>query len=258
MPSELSELLPLWGATSVWEQSVARWRAYPGEHFELPEEFPQLFPEVTTRWEEEAKVDWAARYQATLSPIPVGQRFVILPSPGLENPWPSRIPLRLVPGAAFGTGEHFTTASCMRAFETLSPVPKRVLDAGCGSGILGAAAVLSGSSTVVAFDVDPEAVRVSRETAEENGTPFELFVGGVEDATGEFDCVFANLLAETLIENMAGLSARVVEGGWLLGSGIMFEKGEGVKRAAEAQALHLVEMRTDGCWWTFRWRKGSR
>lgn len=242
----------------MWEQTRTRWRAYPGERFKLPSEFSSQFPEVVTQWEEEDRVDWAARYQATLSPIPVGERFVILPSPSLANPWPSRTPIRLVPGAAFGTGEHFTTASCMRAFEKLSPIPRRVLDAGCGSGILAAVALLSGSKEVVAFDVDPEAVRVSEETAQENNTPYHLFVGGVGDASGIYDCVFANLLAETLIENMESLAKLVAEGGWLLGSGIAYEKGEAVKSVARSQALHLSEMRTDGCWWTFRWRKGIR
>lgn len=208
---------------------------------------------MAAAWEEEVRVDWAAKYQASLRPFPVGERFVVLPAEGMANPWPGRTVLRLVPGGAFGTGEHFTTASCLRAFESLQPPPRRVLDAGCGTGILAVAARLAGCEEVAGFDIDPEAVRVAQETAEANGVALQFFTGGVESSTGEHDLVFANLLAETLVENMTGLAARVAMGGHLIGSGIAFERGEEVLSAARGQGLALEEMRTDATWWTFRW-----
>jgi len=239
----------------VWEQAPDRWRIYPGPGFVLPDDFAARFPGVGAAWEEEPHVDWAAKYQASLAAFPVGRRFAVLPSPEIANPWPGRLALRLVPGGAFGTGEHFTTASCLRAFEALEPRPERVLDAGCGTGILAAAACLAGCPEVAAFDIDPEAVRVAAETAEVNGVSYHLFTGGPEAATGLFDCVFANILAETLVENMTALAARVAPGGALIASGIAFEKGDLVREAAGSQSLLLEEMRTDATWWTFRWRR---
>lgn len=210
---------------------------------------------VTFSWEEEPEVDWAARYQASLAPVPVGRRFVVLPSPEMANPWPERTPLRLVPGMAFGTGEHYTTASCLRAFEELPAPPVRVLDVGCGSGILAAAAVLSGCSPVVACDTDPIACAVASETARANRAEYSLFVGSADGIRGTFDCVFANILAETLVEILPALVARVAPGGTLIGSGISFEKGELVREAVAAQLLEVLDKRTDGQWWTFTWRK---
>jgi len=239
----------------VWEQAPERWRVYAEPDFALPADFASRFPGVAASWEEEPHVDWAAKYQASLAAFPVGRRFAVLPSPEIVNPWPERLALRLVPGAAFGTGEHFTTASCIRAFESLDPRPERVLDAGCGSGILAAAACLAGCGEVVAFDIDPEAVRVAAETAGANGISYRLFTGGPEAATGLFDCVFANILAETLVENMTALAARVAPGGVLIASGIAFEKGGMVREAAGRQSLLLEEMRTDATWWTIRWRR---
>ncbi len=200
-------------------------------------------------------MDWAARYQASLAPLPLGRRFVVLPSPEMENPWPDRTALRLVPGMAFGTGEHYTTASCVRAFEDLPARPRSVLDVGCGSGILAAAALLCGCSPVVACDTDPAACAVARETARANAAPFSVFVGSAGGTRGAFDCVFANLLAETLVELLPVLAARVASGGVLIGSGIAFERGGVVQEVSSAQPLELFDKRTDGAWWTFAWRR---
>lgn len=251
----LGEALREAGTTGIWEVSAREWRAFfDGEQEEVAATLLLLDPEAVLRWETSEPVDWVARYQASLRAMPIGRRFVILPSPDLENPWPQRIPLQLVPGVAFGTGEHFTTASCLRTFEALSPVPPSVFDLGCGTGILSAAAWKLGARRVLACDVDPEACAVSRETARVNATPFEISEGSADGGDERFSCVFANILAQTLVELMPAIRKRLLPGGTLIGSGILLELGEEVLNAASSQGLRPLQRRTDGEWWTFLWR----
>ncbi len=200
-------------------------------------------------------MDWAARYQATLSPLPAGRRFAVLPSETIENPWIGRIPIRLVPGSAFGTGEHYTTASCLRAWEALPARPQSVLDVGCGSGILAVAASLDGCPLVVACDNDPDACRVASETLALNHARCVLFAGSAGSVRGSFGCVIANILAETLADLFPELCARVQSGGFLIASGISREKGAGLQDLASASLLEVLDKRSDGEWWTFTWRK---
>jgi ribosomal protein L11 methyltransferase len=255
LPESVGDLLRERGTLGVWEVSAREWRAYfAGVDPETAEALLALEPDLSLRWEEEEPMDWAARYQASLRPIAVGSRFVILPSPELENPWPGRVPLKLVPGMAFGTGEHYTTASCLRSLEDLPSVPRRVFDLGCGTGILAAAAVKIGASEVVACDIDPDACEVSRQTAEVNGTPFEVLEGGADVTAERFDCVLANILAQTLVELMPEIRRRLSDEGHLIGSGILLSLGDDVLKAASDNGLRLLKRRTDGEWWTFLWR----
>lgn len=255
LDESVGDLLRERGTLGIWEVSAREWRAYfPGVDTETASAMLALRPDLELRWEDEEQVDWAARYQASLRPIAVGKRFVILPSPELENPWPGRIPLRLVPGMAFGTGEHYTTASCLRVLEDLPSAPRTVFDLGCGTGILAAAAVKLGATEVVASDIDPEACEVSRQTAAVNGTPYEIVEGGADATGGRFECVLANILAQTLVELMPEIRLRLAGGGHLIGSGILLSLGDDVLKAASDQGLELLKRRTDGEWWTFLWR----
>ncbi|MEW5764493.1 MAG: 50S ribosomal protein L11 methyltransferase [Acidobacteriota bacterium] len=238
------------GTAGVWERDPRHWEAY----FEAPvaglgESLEAAEAGVRCAWQEREGVDWVARYQAGLKPMALGRRLAVLPALEAPNPWPGRAAVRLVPGCAFGTGEHYSTASCLRALESWMPAGARVLDVGCGSGILAAAALLLGAKEAWACDVDPLAVRVASETAAVNGTPFPAFVGGVESARGQYDVVLANILAETLVEILPHLFARTAPGGRLILSGILLEKGDAVLSAASG--LRVIERRTDGEWWTF-------
>jgi ribosomal protein L11 methyltransferase len=241
----------------MWEISPKQWRVYCGSSRPSIEKFRRRYPGVNLAWEGEPAIDWAARYQETVAPLCVGRRFVVLPSEKIESPWKERISIRLVPGCAFGTGEHYTTASCLRAWEGLPATPKSVFDVGCGSGILAVAAFLDGCPRVVACDNDPEACRVANETAALNGAGVTILTGSAGDVDESFDCVFANILAETLAEIFPDLCARVSPGGFLIGSGISSEKGTDINNIAIASALEVFDKRSDGEWWTFTWRKQS-
>lgn len=250
-----AEVLRDAGTLGLWEMSDREWRAY--FHVEDESVAAALFrldPELSLRWETQEPVDWVQRYQASLRAIPVGRRFVILPSPDLGNPCPGRVALELVPGMAFGTGEHFTTASCLRSLESLSPAPSSVLDLGCGTGILAAAAWKLGARRVLACDIDSEACAVSRETARVNGTPFDVALGSADVTDDRFECVLANILGQTLVELMPEIKSRVLPGGWLIGSGILLNLGGAVLNASSLQGFRLAQQRTNGEWWTFLWR----
>jgi len=256
LPEELGDLLREEGASGIWEVSLTEWRAYfAAEDRDLPSHCAALFPDVHATWRHEETVDWAARYQASLRPLCVGRRFVILPSPDLQNPWPGRLPIRLVPGMAFGTGEHFTTSSCLEALESLAPIRGPVLDVGCGSGILSAGSLLLGAPRAVACDVDRDACRVAADTARANGLAYRVVAGSADAVAGRFSVVVANILAETLVEILPALNDRLALDGCLIGSGIMHEKGDAVLQRAQQLELRLKARRTDGNWWTFLWRR---
>lgn len=249
---EVGDLLREAGCLGVWEKDPRCWEAFfPAPVKGLAERLTALAARQEAAWEERAPVDWAARYQASLKPLPVGRRLMILPSPEASNPCPGRTVLRLEPGCAFGTGEHYTTASCLAVLEERLRPGMAVLDVGCGSGILSAAARLLGAGETVACDVDGEAVRVASETGRRNGVSIRLLTGGVEAVRGRFGLVLANILAETLLEILPLLEERLDAGGSLVLSGILLEKGADLLEAAGRLGLELLERRTDGTWWTF-------
>lgn len=148
--------------------------------------------------------------------------------------------LWLDPGLAFGTGNHETTRLCCERLvswaETRpSGVGRRVIDAGCGSGILALSAARLGCDPIEAFDLDPEAVRVSRENAALNGldSAVDFFVANLEEglANSSADLILANIQADVLIANASVLLAARADGGTLVLSGILAAELDSVKRA---------------------------
>ncbi len=120
-------------------------------------------------------------------------------------------------------------------------MPPSVLDVGCGTGILAAAAWKLGARKVIACDTDPEACAVSRETAAVNRTPFEVVEGSADAVSGTYDLLFANILAETLVEIFPHLSDRIAPGGYLVGSGILLALGDMVLEASVRNGLSLLQ-----------------
>lgn len=252
IPADATGVLESLGVTAIWEVTPTQWRVYFDR---APEGIDAALAAaglpVETDWTQEEDVDWAARYQASLKPLAMGRRFTVLPAPDHTNPWPGRMPLKLFPGMAFGTGEHYTTSSSLAVMEALLPFPDSVLDVGCGSGILSVAARMLGASRVVGCDVDGDACRVAAQTAELNGTPYRVVHGSASAVRGRFRLVLANILSEILVEIMPDLDARVEADGILVCSGVTCEKGDSVLKAAGAFGLTASKRRTDGEWWTF-------
>jgi len=177
--------------------------------------------------------DWVRRTQAQFAPIRCGERIWIVPS-WHAAPDPGALNIRLDPGLAFGTGSHPTTRLVLawleRAMRGPDAVTPRVLDYGCGSGILALAAALLGAREVAATDLDPQALEATASNASANGVTVCV---SAPDALpgGSFDILVANILANPLIALEPILAARTRPGGRLALSGILPAQADDVLAA---------------------------
>ena len=163
---------------------------------------------------------WEREWLKDFRPMRFGRRLWVCPG-GQAAGDPEAIVLELDPGLAFGTGTHATTAMCLEWLDGHPPAGLRVLDYGCGSGILALSALKLGARSATAFDIDPQALIAIRDNALRNGLSGPLAILGAEDAPrGPFDLVLANILAGPLCELAPGL-ARLCPAGTLLLAGLL-------------------------------------
>ena len=174
--------------------------------------------------------DWVRLTQSQFTPVPVTPSFWIVPSWHEPPPGATRV-IRLDPGLAFGTGTHPTTRMCLRwiAAQESEVQGARVLDYGCGSGILAIAAALHGAAAVDALDIDPAAVKSTRDNAQANGVA--LHAGLPDEAQGVYPVVLANILATPLKLLAPLLSGHVAAGGRLVLAGILARQAEDLQAA---------------------------
>ncbi len=202
---------------------------------------------------------WAERYAASLLPFPVGRRFVVVPG-ALPPDLGGREAIRIVPGAAFGTGEHPTTRLAIEALERSVLPGDRWLDVGTGTGILAVAAVRCGAGFVAACDTDPAAVEVARDTLAANGVSgaVELRAGPASQFAGSrLDGVVANLGPHELSGEAADLAAALRPGGLLLATGFLDVQREEVERALARRGLRPQRSRRSGEWGLLEARRMS-
>lgn len=176
-----------------------------------------------------ADQDWVRLTQSQFAPVDITPRFWIVPS-WHEPPAEAEVVIRLDPGLAFGTGTHPTTRMCLRWIAHNDVRGARVLDYGCGSGILAIGAVKHGAAETVAVDIDPAAVASTRINMANNHAG--LTVGLPEAATGLYQVVLANILAIPLKVLAPLLCAHVAPGGHLVLAGIL------ERQVAELQAAY--------------------
>src|SRR5574343_1074564 len=172
--------------------------------------------------------DWVRLTQSQFAPVEITPEFWIVPT-WHEPPAQAVQVIRLDPGLAFGTGTHPTTRMCLRWTATHARPWPRVLDYGCGSGILAIGAALHGAQSIDAVDIDPAAVTSSRDNATANGVT--LNVGLPELAQGEYPLVIANILAQPLKLLAPLLCAHVAPGGHLILAGILSRQADELKAA---------------------------
>jgi ribosomal protein L11 methyltransferase len=163
--------------------------------------------------------DWVRRSQAQFGPIHVAERLWIVPS-WHTPPDPAAVVVRLDPGLAFGTGSHVSTRLVLQYLERNLQDGERVLDYGCGSGILAIVAGKLGAGEITATDIDPQALETTAANAAENGVALNLAAPEFL-APGTFDLVLANILAAPLIALEPLLAARTRAGGRVVLSGIL-------------------------------------
>lgn len=172
--------------------------------------------------------DWVRLTQSQFAPVDITPGFWIVPT-WHEPPAAAQQVIRLDPGLAFGTGTHPTTRMCLRWTAQRSWAGQRVLDYGCGSGILAIGAAKFGASDIVAVDIDPAAVESTRLNAAANHVTLQA--GLPELAQGDFDLVLANILATPLKVLAPLLCAHVRSGGQLVLAGILARQAQELREA---------------------------
>ncbi len=222
-----------------------------------------ITPVPTPAYKQIADQNWMEAWRSHYKPILIGQRLLILPA-WLESPDPKRIPIKIDPGMAFGTGTHPTTQLCLELMEIhfdQSEIGNRksetVIDVGCGSGILSIAALKLGAQKVLGVDIDIESVKNSRENADLNEIGDELILGQgsvAEVLSGAFEfksarLVVANILAPIIIRLFdAGLADLVEANGEIILSGILAHQAQNVIDAAQAKGLEMNDQRQIADW----------
>ncbi|MFQ3668187.1 MAG: 50S ribosomal protein L11 methyltransferase [Fimbriimonadaceae bacterium] len=212
--------------------------------------------------------DWSEVWKQHFKPIRIGPRIVVRPTWEPFDPKPDDLPISLDPGQAFGTGDHPTTRMCLEALQELPLLGKRVLDVGCGSGILSMAAALLGAAQVLGTDIDPVAVDVARANIDRELSPLAantphpyrliefVVCDGLESLQerGRWDVVVSNIISATLIRLAPDVAEVVEPGGAWVTSGVILDNWPDMLAAAESVGFVLEELRKAGDWTCARFR----
>ena len=201
--------------------------------------------------------DWMAEWKKHYQPLPLGKNLIVLPAWVDESIAGDRIPIRISPDMAFGTGTRPSTQLCMIALEKFGCEGKNVIDIGSGSGILSIEAVRLGANRVLGVDIEADAVLSARRNAELNGMPEGIIFeeGSLRDILNRQDgfnqapVVLANILAHILIGMFGeGLADTVSPQGLLILGGILDHQAQAVLEAASSHGFKLIEIFKDGDW----------
>ena len=208
-------------------------------------------------WDDVADEDWSLSWKQHWQPDPVGEGLLILPAWLEVPPEPcERLVIRMDPGSAFGTGSHPTTRLCLKALEHAPPVEALVADLGCGSGLLGLAALGLGATAVVAADTDSLAVRATGDNRELNGCPgdqLKVSLGSVE-ALQELldgrraDLLLCNILAPVIEVLAPGFDALVAPDGRALLSGLLVDQAPRLDQVLGDLGWRVTARGSQGRW----------
>lgn len=228
------------------EKSLAEYISF------LRERFAALSLDVTLSTEGMREEDWAESWKQYYHPIPLG-RVTVVPAWQEYTPREGEAIIRMDPGMAFGTGTHETTRLVMKMMQDVIEGGERVLDLGCGSGILSLCASKLGASFCAAYDIDPVAVRVAAENIREDGAT--NIVCGVSDllrsvdtSGGQYDFVLANIVADVILRLLPDVGAYMKDGGRMILSGIICPRADEVRAAVAACGFTVLEEREENDW----------
>ncbi len=199
--------------------------------------------------------DYANSWKKTWKPFRIGH-FALVPHDYVKPLRATDRRLILEPGGAFGTGRHPTTRGCLRVLEARVRPAARILDAGCGNGVLAVASAMCGAASTLGFDIDPAALPYAESLARDNAVEQRCHwrVGGFEclgSDDHDFDGVCANLFADLIQAHAGDLARRLKPGGWFAISGCRADLRQATLAALEAAGLVLEERRTRGRWDTY-------
>ncbi len=196
--------------------------------------------------------DWANAWRTYYKPLHIGERMVIVPAWESYQAKPGEIVVSMDPGMAFGTGSHETTRLVIGLLEKYTKPGCRMLDVGCGSGILAICASKLGAGECRAYDIDPVAVRVANENIEKSGQQnVACAVSDLlrdVDASRPYDLITANIVADIIIRMTPDVGKHMHESTVLLLSGIILERSTDVEKALEQYGLAVVDRAVDNGW----------
>jgi ribosomal protein L11 methyltransferase len=264
-PEELDRAIAiLWlagslGMRTLEEQRGTRLTAWFPEPIVLPQDRPGWpVPSarlLADRWE--PAVDWQAEYRRTSRPFALGSRFWV--DPGEPDRPVDAVPkgralLRLPARAAFGTGSHASTALVIELMEAAPPVGLRVLDVGCGTGVLCFAALQLGAARAIGFDVQVEAAATAWENRRLNRSRAGFFAGQVAALTpaARFDLVLANVLPSEIAPELDDVLVHVDVAGSVILSGLLRNQEEEVTRRLRDRRFEPIAARHSGEWVALR------
>ena len=204
--------------------------------------------------------DWENNWKQFYKPMEIGERLLVVPE-WEQAEGDGRVKLILNPGLTFGTGSHATTRLCLTALESRIRGGERVLDLGCGSGILSIAALRLGAGSAFACDIDEKCIDVAYENAALNGIGKKQLTVRQGDATKEgplrdaigtgYDVVVANIVADVIISLAPQVRHFLKEDGWFLTSGIIDDRADEVAAALTAAGWNIVESCTSEGWYCY-------
>ncbi len=211
--------------------------------------------------------DWATSWQKYYKPLAVGDKIYVVPEWEKDSALPEgKVPVWLNPGLTFGTGSHASTQLCLEGLEGAVKSGDRILDLGCGSGILSIAALCLGAEFAAAVDIDPKAVGVAYENAGLNGIGKERYnvrAGNVLSDKGlvaelmqtRYQVVLANIVADVIIPLSAFAGDFMTEDGWFICSGIIDTRSDEVASALKRNGFTIAEKKEKNGWCAFVCRR---
>lgn len=248
--ADVPVLEPAPGETPLWPATITRGLFVAGTDLDavraaLAEQLPDgADAEITLHPVEDR--DWVRAWLDHAQPLPFGERLWICPS-GHTVTAENAVIVHLDPGLAFGTGTHPSTAMCLEWLATHDVTDQRVLDYGCGSGVLAIAALKLGARDAIGVDIDPQALIATRDNAEINGVAERMICADIAQAVDDVvDIVLANILARPLIELAPTLANRVRPGGAIVLAGLLERQADEVRAAYAPWFEFEADGRKDG------------
>ena len=206
--------------------------------------------------------DWAYSWQKYYKPLSIGERLYVVPQWEREEPVPQgRVPFYLNPGLTFGTGSHASTQLCLEGVEAHTRQGDRVLDLGCGSGILSIAALKLGAASAAAVDIDDKCRDVAYENAALNGIGQDTYTVRIGDVLGDavlradlgggWQMVVANIVADVIIGLSPLVRPMLAPGGLFLCSGIIDDRAQEVADRLRENGWEILETRSAEGWFSY-------
>ncbi len=198
--------------------------------------------------------DWNENWKKYFHPIEIGEKLAVVPSwENYENKQ-NRTVLNIDPGAAFGTGTHATTSLCLELLQGFTNKDCKMLDIGCGSGILALASVLLGANSAFGVDIDAQSVKTAKENAEINNISdkVKFEVGDLtEVVSGKYDVICANIVADVIIRLLPDAKNFMNDNGVLIISGIIDLRKDDVLKAVSENEFTVTDEKYKDNWCAF-------